>query len=136
MLKTYKSKQKFKTNIMKHLLIITTIIIHFFSYGQNTQLSLKIDGNYNGENIHINNPISEEEVGYSITTIYVNDRLITDQINLPIIEIDFSKLSIQIGEQVKININHKINTLPKILNPEVISRNCYTNETSRFYIQL
>ena len=121
---------------MKHLLIITTIIIHFFSYGQNTQLSLKIDGNYNGENIHINNPISEEEVGYSITTIYVNDRLITDQINLPIIEIDFSKLSIQIGEQVKININHKINTLPKILNPEVISRNCYPNETSRFYIQL
>ena len=116
---------------MKHLLIITTIIIHFFSYSQSTGETIILDGNYNGKNIHINNPVSEEEVGYSITTIYVNNRLITDQINLPIIEIDFSKLSMQIGEQITININHKRNTLPKILNLEVISINYDTNETSK-----
>jgi len=105
---------------MKTILISIAILFHSFIYGQNNLSTIFFDGHYLGNNIQMENPFSYEEVGYSIITIYVNDMLITDQINIPNIEIDFSKLSIELGDQVQISIKHKNNAMPKIINPEEI----------------
>ena len=107
---------------MKPLLISIAISLHIFSSTQINYPVLLYNGFYYGKNIYINNPLSEEKVGYSVITIYVNDRLVTDYINSHIIEINFSKLQIKLGEPIQICIKHKQNAIPIILNPEVIQK--------------
>ena len=107
---------------MKTLLISITIILNIFSYTKVNYPVVLYDGFYYGKNIYIENPLSEEKVGYSVITIHVNDRLITDHINSHIIEINFSKLQIKLGEPIQICIKHKQNAIPTILNPEDIKK--------------
>ncbi|MFA0963605.1 T9SS C-terminal target domain-containing protein [Roseivirga sp. BDSF3-8] len=77
-----------------------------------------LQGVYQGKNIYIQNPLSEDNRTFCTRGVIVNGRLLIEQPNTSAFEIDLSFL--QIGEEVNIKIEHKNSCEPKIINPQVV----------------
>ncbi len=90
----------------------------FFSQGSET--SIVIDGHYQGKNLYVQNPFSGSGVGFCVIAVYVNDDVTTDQVNSSAFEIDFSNTTVKKGDPVVVRVQHKLDCLPKVLNPEVL----------------
>jgi hypothetical protein len=103
-------------------LIITCIFVAYTStiFSQGNESSIVIEGHYQGKNLYVQNPFSGSGVGFCVIAVYVNDDVTTDQVNSSAFEIDFSNTSIDQGSPVVVRIQHKLDCLPKVLNPEVL----------------
>jgi hypothetical protein len=103
-------------------LIITCIFVAYSSSisSQGNESSIVIEGHYQGKNLYVQNPFSGSGVGFCVIAVYVNDDVTTDQVNSSAFEIDFSNTSIDQGSPVVVRIQHKLDCLPKVLNPEVL----------------
>ncbi|MCZ4410715.1 hypothetical protein O3Q51_18000 [Cryomorphaceae bacterium 1068] len=88
------------------------------STAQTSALSLK--GVYQGKDLYIENPFSDDGVGFCVYEVYVNGELTRDEINSSAFAIDFSILGIERGESVDVILNHKEGCGPLVLNPEAI----------------
>ncbi len=87
---------------------------------QGNETSIIHEGHYQGKNLYVQNPFSGSGVGFCVIAVYVNGDVTTDQVNSSAFEIDFSNLSLSIGSSVIVKIQHKLDCLPKVLNPEVL----------------
>ena len=104
-----------KSQLLLLLLSISTLII-----AQNNETSIIHEGHYQGKNLYVQNPFSGSGVGFCVIAVYVNGDVTTDQVNSSAFEIDFSNLSLKVGSPVTVKIQHKLDCLPKVLNPEVL----------------
>lgn len=104
-----------KSQLLLLLLSISTLIL-----GQNNETSIIHEGHYQGKNLYVQNPFSGSGVGFCVIAVYVNGDVTTDQVNSSAFEIDFSNLSLKEGSPVTVKIQHKLDCLPKVLNPEVL----------------
>ena len=104
-----------KSKLLLLLLSISTLVL-----GQNNETSIIHEGHYQGKNLYVQNPFSGSGVGFCVIAVYVNGDVTTDQVNSSAFEIDFSNLSLKVGEPVTVKIQHKLDCLPKVLNPEVL----------------
>ena len=104
-----------KSQLLLLLLSISTLIL-----GQNNETSIIHEGHYQGKNLYVQNPFSGSGVGFCVIAVYVNGDVTTDQVNSSAFEIDFSNLSLKVGSPVTVKIQHKLDCLPKVLNPEVL----------------
>lgn len=107
----------------RFLALILTCIFAVFSstnFSQGNESSIVIEGHYQGKNLYVQNPFSGSGVGFCVIAVYVNDDVTTDQVNSSAFEIDFSNTSIEQGSPVVVRIQHKLDCLPKVLNPEVL----------------
>jgi hypothetical protein len=59
-------------------------------------------------------------IGFSATKVTVNGEVTTDQVLSSAFEIDFSNFQIDFGDPVEIEIFHKDERLPKVINPQVL----------------
>ena len=89
-------------------------------FSQGNESSIVIEGHYQGKNLYVQNPFSGSGVGFCVIAVYVNDDVTTDQVNSSAFEIDFSNTPIQQGDAIVVRIQHKLDCLPKVLNPEVL----------------
>ncbi|MGB3181091.1 MAG: T9SS C-terminal target domain-containing protein [Cyclobacteriaceae bacterium] len=87
-------------------------------YGPVVQGQVIVEGVYQGKNLYVQNPLSEDNRSFCAESIFVNDRLVYDQPNTSAFEIDLSFL--QRGASLTIRIEHKRSCEPKIINPQVI----------------
>jgi hypothetical protein len=94
---------------------------------------LILEGKYSGKNIFIQNSKGSASAGYCVTEIKVNGNITTDEVNADVVEIDFKILKLKIGEPLKVEIVHKDNCLPKIVNPDVLKPNA-TFETVKILL--
>ena len=78
--------------------------------------SLVLDGIYQGKDLYVKNPFSEDGVGFCVFEVYVNGELTRDEINSSAFAIDFNILGIEKGTPIKVQINHKDGCAPLILN--------------------
>ena len=106
--------KEFKSHIMKQLVFVLTLFLSFSAFGQDT---LTFSGFYYGNNVFVLNPFSSTGQGYCIKQVKVNGASI-ENISSSAFEIPLSNL--EFYDTVKIEIFHENNTLPKILNPEVL----------------
>lgn len=104
-----------KSQLLVLLLSITTLVS-----AQNNETSIIHEGHYQGKNLYVQNPFSGSGVGFCVIAVYVNGDVTTDQVNSSAFEIDFSNLSLEVGSPVTVKIQHKLDCLPKVLNPEVL----------------
>mgnify|MGYP006095411261 FL=1 len=104
-----------KSQLLLLLLSVSTLIL-----GQNNETSIIHEGHYQGKNLYVQNPFSGSGVGFCVIAVYVNGDVTTDQVNSSAFEIDFSNLSLKVGSPVTVKIQHKLDCLPKVLNPEVL----------------
>jgi hypothetical protein len=77
---------------------------------------LKVNGVYNGINLHVQNP-HDGNNNYCISAIYLNNAQVKFA-NATMITIDLSNL--KIGEKVELKILHREKCTPKILNPNAL----------------
>lgn len=94
-------------------------------------VTLIYEGYYQGKNLYIQNPPDGKGVGFCVIEIYVNDSLYNHKIKVSAFEIDLS--SFELGDKIHVKIVHQNDCLPKVLNPEPISRKC-TFETTQIKV--
>lgn len=102
---------------MKKITLLT-----FFVFGLVIQLSanLSVEGSFQGKNLFIQNPETNDGFGFCITKVTVNGNVYPAPINKTAFEIDFGLLGINVGEDVLILLQHDGSCTPKVLNPEVL----------------
>ncbi len=97
-------------------IFLLLIIIFKFSFSQE---ELKLSGVYKGKNLYIQNPFSEKG-GFCINEVKLNGEIINDEINSSAFEMDLSLFDFNYGDQLKIEINHKSDCVPTIINEDDI----------------
>ncbi|RME14182.1 MAG: hypothetical protein D6799_07325 [Bacteroidetes bacterium] len=102
---------------MNRLIVILFIaLLAHFSRADEVK-KLVIDGVYQQKNLYVQNYYSGS-VGFCTIEVKVNGNITTDEINSSAFEIDLSALNLKYGDKVFIEIYHKKDCLPKILNIE------------------
>lgn len=81
---------------------------------------IEIEGVFQGKNIYVMNPFSSSGVGFCVYEVSVNGKVTTDEINSSAFEIDFTALQLKLGSEILVEIKHKENCIPKVLNAEVL----------------
>lgn len=81
---------------------------------------LTIEGQYQRKNLYVSNSMSATGVGFCAYEVRVNGEITSDQVNSSAFEIDLSQLNLQPGSPVIVQIMHKEDCAPKVLNPLVL----------------
>lgn len=79
--------------------------------------SLTIEGSYQGKNIYVQNPISDDGDAFCATAVIVNAQVLSDLTLSSAFEIKLDQLGLKIGDPVLIEIKHHDGCKPKVLNP-------------------
>lgn len=79
-----------------------------------------LEGNYMGKNIFVKNPFGGAGVGFCVFEVTINGKLSPDEVNQSAFEIDFDNHGLNIGDKVIVNIKHKDDCSPEVLNAEVL----------------
>ena len=104
--------------MLRYLLILFAfIIIVPVSFSQDT---LVLQGYYCGKNIYILNPSNGSDTSFCVNKVIINGKQSKDELHSNSFEIDFSLMSINNGDPVKILVIHSKNCKPKIVNPGAI----------------
>ena len=93
--------------------------ISILSFSLNASV-LIFEGKFQSKNIFIQNAFGGNGVGYCATEIKVNGAITLDEVNSSAFEIDFYAMNIKPGQKVVIEISHKSDCIPVVLNPEVL----------------
>jgi len=105
--------------MINKILTIGFVLLTLITTAQN-ETSIIHEGHYQGKNLYVQNPFAGSGVGFCVIKVTVNGDVTTDQINSSAFEIDFTNLNLQVGDPVTVKIAHKLDCLPKVLNPEVL----------------
>ena len=79
-----------------------------------------LSGKYYGKNLYVQNPFAPEGIGFCIYRIKVNGDDMHTDVNSASFEIPFAMWNLELGDDVWVEIHHKPDCLPKVLNPEVL----------------
>lgn len=79
-----------------------------------------VEGKYQDKNLYVQNGYAGNGVGFCTYEVTINGRTTTDEVNSSAFEIDFSAYQIQPGTPVIVEIKHKDDCSPKVLNPEAL----------------
>lgn len=79
-----------------------------------------LEGNYMGKNLYVKNPFGGAGVGFCAFEVTINGKLSPDEVNQSAFEIDFGNHDVKLGDKVVINIKHKDDCAPTVINPEVL----------------
>jgi hypothetical protein len=101
------------------LLLLMTIGIVSLGFSQ-TETSIILQGHYQGRNIYVQNPFGSSGVGFCVTRVTVNGDVTTDEIASSAFEIDFANFPLKAGDPVEVEIFHKVDCSPKVINPQVL----------------
>ena len=101
------------------LLILPLIFFSLFSFSQ----KIILEGNYLGENIYVQNPFAGSGTGFCVTKVLVNGKETNDTTNASAFEINLAKYNFKLGDKIRIEILHKPDCKPKVLNPQIAHKN-------------
>lgn len=106
---------------MKHFSTTIRHILFFLTLSLPLQLfavDFYATGEYQGKNIYIQNPLSDDQINFCTQFVYVNDVLAVSNPKTSAFEVGLDHLNI--GDPVVIRLVHRDGCLPKIINPQVI----------------
>ncbi|MBL4704789.1 MAG: hypothetical protein JKY54_09725 [Flavobacteriales bacterium] len=106
---------------MKKLSVLLLLFLGVVSLGiSQSETSIILQGHYQGRNIYVQNPFGSSGVGFCVTRVTVNGDVTTDEIASSAFEIDFKNFQLAVGEEVEVEIFHKLDCSPKVINPQVL----------------
>jgi hypothetical protein len=82
--------------------------------------AIVISGIYQGKDLYVKNPFSDDGVGFCVYEVLVNGELTADELSSSAFAIDFNILGIDRGAEIEVIIKHKEGCEPLVLNPEVV----------------
>ena len=77
-----------------------------------------VTGEYQGKNVYVQNPLSDDQINFCTEYVYLNDEIVVKYPKTSAFEIKMEDL--HIGDPLVIKIVHKSGCTPKIINPQVI----------------
>lgn len=80
--------------------------------------TLVIEGKYQNKNLYVQNQYGGSGVGFCAIEVKVNGNITTDEVNSSAFEIDLACLKLKYGENVTVEIIHKDDCKPFVLNAE------------------
>ncbi len=95
------------------LLFLTSVAVS----GANVLL---LEGRYQNKNLYIQNGTGQSGVGFCAFEVKVNGKVTTDEVNSTAFEVDLTPFKLTMGDKVTIEIYHKENCKPRVLNPEAL----------------
>lgn len=101
---------------MKKLLTSLLVITTSFAFAG----VIVVEGKYQDKNLYVQNGYAGNGVGFCTYEVIINGRTTTDEVNSSAFEIDFAAYQIQPGTPVVVEIRHKDDCSPKVLNPEAL----------------
>jgi hypothetical protein len=101
---------------MKILLSSLAVITTGFTFAG----VIVVEGKYQDKNLYVQNGYAGNGVGFCTYEVIINGRVTTDEVNSSAFEIDFSAYQIKPGTPVVVEIKHKDDCSPKVLNPEAL----------------
>lgn len=105
-----------KLKLKSVFLVISLCFILSF----NAQANLSVEGHYQGKNLIIQSPISEDGFGYCVYSVTVNGELATSTYQTSAFQVDLTEFNIKYGDPVLVVVEHDNECKPKVLNPEVL----------------
>lgn len=103
---------------MKKILISSLLIV--LSSLSSIGGDIVLEGIFQGKNLYVMNPFSSSGVGFCVYEVTVNGQVTTDEIHSSAFEIDLSIFQFKLGDKLVVEIKHKENCKPKVLNPEIL----------------
>ena len=113
---------------MRQLLSLIAVgLLYFHQVGAKV---IVVEGKYQNKNIFVQNGFTSSGVGYCAYEVIVNGQVATDEINASSFEIDLIPFRLKYGEKVTIEIKHREDCSPRILNPEALKPKATFETTS------
>jgi hypothetical protein len=107
----------FFRNKMRKLIVSVFFLLFSLFSGAGT---IVLEGKYQNKNLYVQNGFAGSGVGFCTYEVKINGQVTTDEINSSAFEIDFTQFQIKPGTEVKVEIKHKDDCTPKVLNPEAL----------------
>src|SRR5690554_19486 len=89
----------------------------------NLHADLSIEGSYQGKNLYVQNPASEDGFGFCVTKVTVNNNIMPGGVGRSAFEIDFSLFNVKVGKPVFMLFNTVEGVNPKFFIQEVFFQN-------------
>lgn len=105
---------------MKRLQGFILLLFLFCSCISGFSEALVINGIYQGKDLYVKNPFSDDGVGFCVYEVIVNGETTRDEVNSSAFAIDFNILGINSGAELEVIIRHKDGCSPLVLNPEAV----------------
>lgn len=96
------------------------LVCVFLGLSGTARADMSIEGHYQGRNLYVQSPESEDGFGYCISKVTVNGQPISSNIQTSAFQIDFTEFNINVGDPVLVVFEHEDDCRPKVINPEVI----------------
>jgi hypothetical protein len=100
-------------------LLASLAVITFSAYSSFAGI-IVVEGKYQDKNLYVQNGYAGNGVGFCTYEVTINGKTTTDEVNSSAFEIDFSAYQIKPGTPVIVEIKHKDDCTPKVLNPEAL----------------
>ena len=85
-----------------------------------TFADISVEGHYQGKNLIVQSPESEDGFGYCIKRITVNGQPCSASYQTSAFQVDMTEFDINLGDAVLVVVEHEDGCKPKLLNPEVL----------------
>ncbi len=103
---------------MKNILLLSSLSL--ISFSSAFAGIIVVEGKYQDKNLYVQNGYAGNGVGFCTYEVTINGKTSTDEVNSSAFEIDFPAFSIRPGTPVVVEIRHKDDCSPKVLNPEAL----------------
>ena len=100
---------------MKNIAFIGLIFFCLVGISANAN-KMVVEGTYQGKNLYVQNPFTSTGVGFCTVEVLINGQRTTDEWNSSAFEIDFQNFNIQLGTKVVVEIRHKDDCTPRVIN--------------------
>lgn len=91
-------------------------IVFLMVINANYAATLIVEGKYQNKNVFVQNFYGGSGVGFCALEVKVNGRITTDEVNSNAFEIDLASMKLKYGDKVTIEIVHKNDCQPRVLN--------------------
>lgn len=105
--------------MIKRLSIVVGMVVAL-GFSSNTLANTSFEGHYQGKNLYIQSPESEDGFGFCVTKVTVNGEVSSHSPQASAFQIDLGEFDIDMGEKVLVVLEHEEGCKPKLLNPEVL----------------
>jgi len=89
-------------------------------FAQFSLADISVEGHYQGKNLIVQSPESEDGFGYCVNRVTVNGKSSSATLQASAFQIDMTEFDINLGDHVLVVVEHEEGCRPKLLNPEVL----------------
>jgi hypothetical protein len=116
---------------VKWLLFILMLPLVGYSQHEDSVVTRTLDKPFEGQNYYVDNPFGGPDIGNCIKAIRINGEEVKCDLTLNKVTIELHKFKFEIGDQIKIEIDHHFECFPKIVfidppyvTPVITSASC------------